>query len=148
MDNDSQNSKSNLKGIWHKMDGLYDLYAKAVGLNFTTVMVLQHLYDSKKTLTQKELCEALGLPKQLVNSIIKSFWEQGFVILKEAKDRRNKDIIVTDNGKEYALKILKPLEDAECAVWDNFTDGEILTLSQGLKKYATIFEDILKNLKF
>ena len=145
--NDSQKVKSRLKETWHRMDGLYDFYAKSVGLNFTTIMVLQLLYYSEKNQTQKKVCEKLGLPKQFVNSIIKSFWEQGFVKLKEAKDRRNKEIIVTDKGKEYAVKILTPLEVAECAAWDSFTDDEILSLSKGLEKYAVVFEDILKNLK-
>jgi len=149
MDNNSQTGSITMKELCHKMDRLYDYYAKSVGLNFTTLMVLQYLCDSEKTQTkktQKELCETLGMPKQLVNSIIKSFWEQGYVRLKEAKDRRNKEIIVTDKGQEFATKILKPLDDAEYAVWDSFTYDEVLNLSKSLEKYATVFEGILKNL--
>jgi len=146
MSNDSRKIKSAIKEISHRLDSLYDSYAKSVGLNSTTIMVLQHLLDSEKPQTQKEVCNTLGLPKQLVNSIIKTFWEQGFVRLKEAKDRRNKDIIVTDEGRTYAAKILRPLDDAESAAWDSFTDDEIIYLSKSLEKYTDTFEGILKNI--
>jgi len=148
MANDSRNNKATMKELWHKMDGLYDSYAKSIGINFTTIIVLQHLWESSKNLTQKEVCEMLELPKQLVNAIIKSFWEQGFVILKETKDRRIKDIILTGKGKDYATKILKPLEDAESAVWDSFTADEVIALLKGFEKYALVFEGILKKGKF
>jgi len=153
MDNDSQKVASALKETWHKMDSLYDFYAKSVGLNFTTILVLQLLFDSsdacnaQKTYTQKEVCEKLGLPKQLVNSIIKSLWEQGHVELKEAKDRRNKDIIVTDKGREYARRVLKPLENAETFAWNSFSVDEILNFAKTLEKYVETFEIILKQLK-
>ena len=146
MDNDSQKTISALTEMWHKMDSLYDLYAKSVGLNFPTILVLQILCGSAETHTQKEICEKLGLPKQFVNSIIKSFWEQGYVELKEAKDRRNKDIIVTDKGKEYALRVLKPLEAAEAVAWACFSAKEIKALARTTEKYIEAFEGALRSL--
>ena len=148
MDGDSKKALfSTLKEIWHRMDSQFELYAKSVGLNFTTVITLQFLYEATEVYTQKDICEKLGLPKQLVNSIIKSFWEQGFVKLKEAKDRRNKDIIVTDKGKEYAISVLKPLEDAEATAWENFTDEELTTFVRIMERYVVSFERELKELK-
>ncbi|MCL1996507.1 MAG: MarR family winged helix-turn-helix transcriptional regulator [Defluviitaleaceae bacterium] len=148
MDNDTKKALfSALKETWHKMNSQFDLYAKAVGVNFTTIIILQFLYEATEIYTQKDICEKLGLPKQLVNAIIKSFWEQGFVKLKEAKDRRNKDILITDKGKEYAVSVLKPLEDAESAAWDNFTDEELTAFVRVLEKYVVSFERELKELK-
>jgi DNA-binding MarR family transcriptional regulator len=145
MDNDSKKIISAIKETWHKMDSLYGFYAKSAGLNFTAIIILELLSDFSVVYTQKEVCEKLGLPKQLVNIIVKSLWEQGYVKLKEAKDRRNKDIIVTSEGRKYILGIVKPLEKLESIAWKNFTDGEILNYAETTKKYASAFENALKD---
>jgi len=147
MDNDSKRIITELKETWHKMDGVYTLYAKSVGLNFTSILVLQFLSDFSQIFTQKDVCEKLELPKQFVNSIIKSLWEQGYVKLKEAKDRRNKDIIITESGKAYIQNVLKPLEDAEMAAWEDFSADEILSYAKTMEKYAQALENALTNSK-
>jgi DNA-binding MarR family transcriptional regulator len=145
MDNDSKKALfATLKEVWHKMDSNFDYYAKSMGINFPAVLILQLLLDATEAYTQKDICEKLGLPKQLVFSIIKPFWEQGYVELKEAKDRRNKDVFLTDTGKEYALSILQPLEDAEAAAWANFSDEDFITFVRIMEKYAEAFGSALK----
>jgi len=134
----------NMKELWHKMDNVYDLYAKTAGTNFTTLLILQML-DLPEVYTQKRVCEELGLPKQLVNSIIKALWLQKFVELKEATDRRNKDIIVTTAGKEYIRKILDPLEAAELKAWEDFSAEEIAAYANATEKYTKSLEVALKN---
>ncbi|MCL2753978.1 MAG: MarR family winged helix-turn-helix transcriptional regulator [Defluviitaleaceae bacterium] len=145
--NTRKKALSNLKEVWHKIDNLYSLYAKKMGLNLASLLVLQLLYDAApaKNYTQKELCEKLALPKQFISYIMKSFWQQGFVEMREGKDRRNKDIIFTPLGKEFAKRVLKPLEDAELAVWNCFTDKEVLNIAETMEKFAKSFEDVLKN---
>ena len=135
-----------LKDAWYKRDGLYSRYAKSVGLNYSTILVLQILFDSTGVYTQKEICEMLGLPKQYIHAIIKSFWEQGYVILKEAKDRRNKDILVTDKGIEYARTILSPLEKAESAALCGFSCDEIESHAVFTGKYVDSLETALNSL--
>jgi len=145
MDNDSKKALfATLKEVWHKMDSNFDYYAKSKGINFPAVLILQLLLDATEAYTQKDICEKLGLPKQLVFSIIKPFWEQGYVELKEAKDRRNKDVFLTDKGKEYALSILQPLEDAEAAAWANFSDEDFITFVRIMDKYVEAFGNALK----
>ena len=145
MGDSRKNTLSNLKKTWHKIDGLYDFYAKSVGLNFASIIILQLLSDSGETYTQKDLGEKLGLPKQFVNSVITSFWERGFVELMQARDRRNKEIIITDDGREYAAKILKPLEEAERAAWGCFSDEELAQLVDTLNRYTNAFNEAMKD---
>jgi len=139
-----KNALSSLKETWHKIDNLYDLYAKSVGLNFASILILQLLHDSAKTYTQKDLCEKLGLPKQIVNSIMRSFWERGYVELKEAKDRRNKDIILTDAGVQYAVAVLQPLENAETTAWDSFSAEDVSYLAATMGKFVRAFKGALE----
>ncbi|MCL1994179.1 MAG: MarR family winged helix-turn-helix transcriptional regulator [Spirochaetes bacterium] len=145
MDKDLYKSVSGkFKESWHKIDSLYNLYAKSVGLNLTAIHVLEFLYDSAAVYTQKDICEIFGLPKQSVNSIIKSLWEQSYVELKEAKDRRNKEIILTASGIEYAKKVLKPMQAIDRKAWGSLTPSEISVFLETMKKYEKALGGILK----
>jgi len=132
---DNKGSLASLKNTLRKIDSLYDFYAKSVGLNYASISILQMLYEDEREYTQKEICNELGLPKQFVNSIISGFYEQGFVHFKEGKDRRNKIILVTNSGKDYAHKILSPLNDAEKKAWGSLSDEELGYLDVILKDF-------------
>jgi len=140
-------ARTKFKETWHRIDNLFNQYAKAKGLNFTSLIILEFIYDAKNELyTQKDLCEKLALPKQLVNAIVKIFWEQGYVELKEAKDRRNKNIILTEKGHAYATEIITALYAAEDKAWECFTHDEIITFVNSLEKYEKSFEKTLKSI--
>ena len=147
MDNDFRaDALIEFREISQRVVNLFSLYAKTEGLNYAAILVLEHLYRSEKVLTQKDICEKLGFPKQFVNSIIKSFWEQSYVNLKEAKDRRNKEIFLTDKGLEYAEKILIPLQEVDVKVWKCFTKEEISAFLKMMEEYEKSFNGLLKDL--
>ena len=140
--------RTRFKETWHRIDNQFNRYAKSLGANFTAILVLELIYDSKESYTQKDLCEKLVLPKQLINSLITSFLERGYVELREAKDdRRNKEITLTDNGKKYAENILGTIQDAENKAWECFTDEEAIAFSNAMEKYGKSLENILKTRK-
>ncbi|MCL2202961.1 MAG: MarR family transcriptional regulator [Defluviitaleaceae bacterium] len=124
-----------MREIWNRIDAHYDGYAKKAGLNTASIMVLDCLYRVDFPYTQKALCEKLLLPKQFVNTIVNAFREQGHVALREAKDRRNKEIRLTPSGKAYAQAVVKPLDDAEEEAWASLTDPERETLARALQKF-------------
>ena len=136
---------SKFREALHGIDNLYNTYAKSVGLNFEAILILELLYDSEVKYTQKGICEKLGLPKQLVNSIIKVLWEKDYVELIEAKDRRIKEIFLVEKGKEYAEVILKPLHNLEYKVWESFSSKEITNFAETIEKYRASFELALAN---
>ena len=132
--------RSRFKQVWYRLDNLIGQYAKNVGINITTLFVLELLAEENSQYTQKTLCEKLMLPKQLVNAVIKAFWEQDYVELKEAKDRRHKIIRLTDSGKTYAQAILTPFHDADERAWGTFTDEELVAITSALEKYEKAME--------
>ena len=94
----------------------YSEYAKSIGLTYSAFIVLGILWREVKT-TQSHIMKISCLPKQTVNTIIKSYKEQGIIIQSEDenKDKRNKYIIFTAEGKKYADKVMKKVKDAEVA---------------------------------
>jgi len=135
--------RARFKQVWYRLDNLVGQYAKNMGINITTLFVLELLAEETECYTQKILCEKLMLPKQLVNSIIKTFWEEGYVELKEAKDRRHKNIRLTPKGKSYAESILIPFHMADQRAWDTFTDSELNAITASLEKYEKAMEENL-----
>lgn len=100
--------------IMQGIEMFYEDYAKSVGLTYMSFTVLEIIYHAECYHTQKEISEVSHYNKQVVNSIVKNFCEAGYVEFSEvAEDRRNKYVILTELGKEYADKIMKPLEKLE-----------------------------------
>lgn len=98
-----------ISGIY-AIDKLYDEYAKCVGLTYIGLMVLNAIHEVDGVFTQKQIAERTGLPKQSVNVVVRSLWEQGFLEMKELpRDRRNKEIWLSESGKEYTQRIIGAL---------------------------------------
>ena len=140
MDDLKKNAIAKFREVFRKVDIQYTNFAKKLGINYAAVCVMECISESVGLITQKEICERLVLPKQLVNTIIKSFWEQGLVELKEAKDRRNKVIILTDAGKKYADTITAPLQYVDFMAWDCFTTEEIKIFIKLIERYEVSIE--------
>jgi len=136
--------RARFKQVWYRLDNVFSQYAKNAGVSLTTILVLDMLVDEKELYTQKEICEKLMLPKQLVNLTIKTFWEQGYVELKEAKDRRNKKIHLTESGKVYAESVLMPFQAADEHAWSTFTENELAAFTAALEKYEKAMEESLQ----
>jgi len=138
-----RDARNRLKQVWYRLDNIVGRYAKNIGINITTLFILELLTEESEPLTQKILCERLMLPKQLVNAVIKTFWEQGYVELNEAKDRRHKQIRLTVSGRAYAESILTPFNSADENAWSTFTDEELMLVVNALEKYERIMEERL-----
>lgn len=97
-----------------RQTAVYAGYAKMHGMTVNELFVLDILWFAENGCTQKEICERLCVNKQTINALITRFDKQGYILFKEVKeDRRNKKIILTESGKEYAKSIIPPAADAE-----------------------------------
>ena len=118
--------------IMQGIERFYEDYAKSVGLTYMSLTVLEIIYYAPNPITQKEICEESHYIKQMVNTIVKNFYENGYIEFKEVEsDRRNKYVLFTSNGKEYADKIMKPLmerEEKAIAVLSNEERNEMINM--------------------
>jgi DNA-binding MarR family transcriptional regulator len=135
-----------IENAYLKLRTSNEKYAKSVGVNFETILVLYLLHDTDKIYNQKELCTQLRLPKQFINAIIKSLWEQSYVQLIESKDRRYKRILLTEEGKQYAVKLLSPYTQLEGALADYFSAERLLMLAADIEKYMDAYDRVLNGI--
>lgn len=120
--------KKQLAKFNHIMQGIekiYEDYAKSVGLTYMSLTVLEIIYYSETPCTQKEICGQSHYNKQMVNTIVKSFYDKGYLMLTEVEaDRRNKHISLSESGRNYADSIMNPLWEIEKQALSVLSDKE------------------------
>ena len=127
------------------IDRAYEQYAKAKGLTYMSLSILELLFKNQKEYTQKQICEITHYPKQTVNLIMKSFLENGYIELKEAKaDRRNKTISLTGIGEKYAEEIVTPALHVDEEAFSKLSAAERNELSRLIGMYAKAYCEGLK----
>ena len=115
MPGDLQGSIRQYCSCLQEWNASYEDYARSVGLSFTSLSMLSTIY-AHENCTQKMLCEICFLPKQTVNGVIRQFCKDDWISLIEmAKDRRNKAIRFTDQGRQTAGDILRRVQQSEQA---------------------------------
>lgn len=116
---------------------LYDEYAKRNGLLMNTLLVLNVLYYAKEGMTQKEICQRTFNSKQTVNLIIKNLLKDNYVELKEdTSDKRNKLVVMTNEGKMYAKVPVTHITWAEDKAISMFSEEEQELLIRLSRKFT------------
>ena len=120
-----------------QVDSLYSRFARAKGLTYMSLLVLDCICDHPAGCTQKEICEQTYYPRQSINLIVKNFLEQGYVQLEELpEDRRNKRITLTESGKRRAEETVFPFWNAEDAAFSQLTDSERAQFLDMMKRFT------------
>lgn len=96
----------------NKMDGLYYLAARRLGVKENALVLLYTLNDGQPR-SQKQLSGELLIPKTTINTIVKEYMDAGYVTLVPANHSREKNIALTPAGAAYAQEILEPVYRAE-----------------------------------
>ena len=99
--------------IFKENDDLYRRLADQFGLPDSAFWILYCLRESRVPITQKQLCEWIYYSKQTVNSGLKSLERSGYITLEVGKDRRSKQILLTDSGKKLASKTVDQIIQKE-----------------------------------
>lgn len=116
----------------YKIDGFYAEYARVSGVKENLLWVLYALNDGMKH-SQKEICSSWDLPRTTVNTIVAELKEEGYVSLSQIHgEKRELSLALTDNGKEYAGRLLAPLYEIEEKVFDALSPESVLADLQGI----------------
>lgn len=104
---------SDANALINKTRGIYADWAKKNKVSYYELMVLGLLYE-QDCCTQKQIREAYGLPKQTVNGIIGALAKAGrLAVSRKAENKREKEVCLTREGRDYAEDMLAPLKTLE-----------------------------------
>lgn len=109
-----KNSRSDIRRLMialNKIDGIYYMIAKKDGTKENMLSLLYALSDGRSH-SQKQICEEWMIPRTTVNTLVKECVNNGYVTLVST-GKKEKNIELTDTGKEYAHKLLAELFEME-----------------------------------
>lgn len=117
---------------------------KKLGVNNYVSRIMYMLYLSEVN-RQKEMVENYGMPKQTVNTVITELQKKGYIILiPDENDKRSKIIKLTQEGINYANKIVTPLLDCEIRVLKKMGTQRVEMLIDTMNQYADLLETEMK----
>ena len=95
-----------------KMDGLYYLWGKSTGIS-ENMLILMYALNDDKVHTQKQICEQFAIPKTTINTIVKELIEKGLITFENGENLKDKNLLLTEEGKKYAEEITGELDVIE-----------------------------------
>ena len=129
---------------WAKGTVLYTRWAARCGIGYPELMVLYSL-KTGTGLTQRQITEEIGLVKATVNTVIRNLKKRGFVILDPCRhDRREKLVLLTEQGKQYADNIIDPLLAAEERISGKIGNERMEQTIGTMELFNLLFEKELK----
>lgn len=131
---------SEYNGLYKENDELYRNAARKVGLSDCAFWILYFLREHGAELTQRDICSAIYVPKQTVNSSLKKLEEEGMIELTEGADRRCKLVRMTQNGAKLAGETVDRVLAAELRAWGKMTAEE----QENFLKLFRMYTDLLK----
>ena len=135
----------------NRMDGLYYQAARKLGVNENDLSLLYFLLDGPPR-SQKQLAEDLNIPKTTVNTIVREYVRAGYARLVPGARGKEREVALTQAGRDYALPILRPIYAAEEAAMARTLERfspEFLLAVEAMTDYLdqAIREEILEDEK-
>ena len=126
--------------IYKEMDEIYHSYARRHGISDAALWLLYSLCEGGAD-TQGEICAVWHYPPQTVNSVLKNLERQGFIALEPVQgNRKNKRIVLTEQGTALAERVIRPLILAEQRALHGMEEKERDSLLDLTQKYVDFLQ--------
>ena len=126
--------------ILKEMDEVYRNAVKALGLGDCAFWILYTLREGGE-MTQRKICDTVYMPKQTVNSALKKLEDGGFLELRTGKDRRSKQVRLTEKGVSLAERTADRVMLAECEALSELSEAELEAFIGLSGKYRMILKE-------
>ena len=111
------------------------------GLSLNSDLALYSIHD-EKACTSKSIGQRWIILKQTVHTFLQGFEVRGYIELVHVpEDKRNKQIHLTQTGRELADTIVKKLHDMELYAMKRMGLERMRTLNDSLALFITLFRD-------
>lgn len=127
-------------------DCIYHLLAHKYGLSDNVFYILYYLYEEENgTVSQSDLCKYWYDSKQTINSSITAIKNKGWIELITVPNTRNrKNIVLTDEGKNFCQKAIGEVIALEEKVYARFTDEERTAIIDFFRRFNAYMEEYSK----
>lgn len=116
--------------------GAYDVFSKSAGIKSNMLWLLSALNDGKKH-TQNQICWDWNYSKTTVNTLVKELEKVGYVeLIPVPGTKREMYVELTESGKAYADAILKPVYDAEEALFQKYFQDHDMEFVKDVNRFS------------
>lgn len=129
-----------LNAALNHVDASYAAIGKRYGLTFNALMMV-YLIVGSKCVTQKQLCDALHLPKSTVHSILREWLEADYVQLREGGNKKEKLIAITTTGGTFFERIRIETDHLEKNVLDAFGEEKCSFFLASAERLAQLLQN-------
>lgn len=136
---------SRLNNALNNIDFAYTVIAKKYGLTFNALMMVC-LIDEKINVTQKQICDALHLPKSTVHSILLDFINLEYIMLMIGSNKKEKIVVFTTEGANHFSKVLEETRRFEDRVLASLGDDVCALLVKTVENLGQIIKQEIADL--
>lgn len=140
MKTESQAQIKEINSVISRITSMYTKWSHKNNMSYYAMGILYSLI-TEGSITQKKYIDDFDVPKQSINNVISSLKNDGYIVMQKSKtDGREKIIILTDKGRDYASTLLSPLFQIEDEVVEKMGKGQM----RELIRLMTMFSDCLE----
>ena len=104
-------------------------------------MMALYALDTMGKLTQRQIAENFGMQKQTVHTVVSALQKKGYLLLEPSEgDKREKRIVLTESGQEYAHRMIAPLQKAENKIYRMIGNERLQAMRETLDLFNLLFE--------
>lgn len=140
----SDSSSENIRRLMlnvNRIDGIYYRLAKHTGIKENTLSLFYALSDGKAH-SQKEICDKWLIPRSTINTIVRECIHNGYVHLQKEAHTKEKNLYLTEQGKNYAKDLMNDLFTVERAAFSKTVEQ----FGEEFVQALTYFTDELERL--
>lgn len=131
--------------FWFGINSIYEMWSKKRGLTFYSLSVLYIIHEKEGNCTQKMICDQLLLPKQTINTILNSFEKKEWIIRSTMEnDKRNKAVLFTVQGQDFADRIMKELYQLEACAMNKMKEGQRADMADNNRLFLTNLHKVME----
>lgn len=125
-----------------------DSEINAAGLTNATCLPLLHLYNMGDGVHQKELAASVGIEGPSIVRLLDTLVAKGLVERSEdAKDRRAKQLQLTQEGQKFVLRVQKIVTSLDNEVLSPFSDTEISLMAELIQRLESSVNNMRRRTK-
>ena len=122
-----------------RQNELYAALAKRQGISYNTLLTL-YAIEQDQGATQSQLANIWLIPKQTLNTVIRSLMEKGYVTLKAGQNQKEKLVYFTQTGQEYASRVLQNVYRMEDQAIAQIGTQQFLRMVEITRDFTLAFE--------
>lgn len=128
-----------------EIDALYHQASLKLGISDSVSIVLYTVYDAGGSCPLSDIYKKSGISKQTVNSAIRGLETDGILYL-EKYTGREKQVILTDKGKDFAKETVGKLYEAEIRSFDTWSAEELKLYLSLMEKHIQCFREQIEQM--